>query len=212
MKLTKERRRVVVVSADSVFCSALIHLLEKTGYAAERTADLQQALTPAASGWPALLILDVDTPCGRAVQPTEISGVPADIPFIVLSRRHDETLARYALETGAMSYLVRSADAAQCFPAARLAISHAEELRQLRDQARHLSTALQQGRAVSMAIGVLIERLRLNRDEAFETLRSAARTQRRRLDEVAIELLRSVESINSATAARLDTAPEVPQS
>lgn len=212
MTLTKERRCVVIVSADSVFCSALLLLLEKAGYAAERRADLHQALTFAASGWPALLILDVDKSFGRAAQPPKSSDVPADIPFIVLSTQHDDTLAWYAQESGAISYLVRSADAAQCFPAVRLAISHAEKLRQLRDQAGHLSTALQQGRAVSMAIGVLMERLRLNRDKAFETLRNAARTQRRRLDEVASELLKSVESINSATAAPLDSALEVPQS
>src|ERR1700761_3016412 len=165
MKLTKVRRQIVIVSADAVFCSALIHLLENNGYAAERMSDVQQALTLAAPGWPALLILNVDTPCGRAMQPAETPSLPADIPFMVLSTRHDETLAQRALETGAMSYLVRSADAAQCMPAARLAISHAEELRQLRDQARNLTSALQQGRAVSMAVGVLMERLRLNRDK-----------------------------------------------
>jgi response regulator NasT len=175
-------------------------------------ADLQQALTPSALDWPVLLLLDVHTPAGRVVQPAETLRVPADIPFIVLSPRLDDTLVRYALEAGAMSYLVRSADAAQCLPAVRLAISRAEELRQLRDKARHLATALQQGRAVSMAIGVLMERLRLNRDKAFETLRNAARTRRRRVDEVAIELLGSVESINSTTAVRLDIAPEVPES
>jgi len=212
MKLTKERRRVVIVSADSEYCSTLIRLLEQSGYATERMADLHQGLPLAASSCTALLILDVDTPGGRAAQPDETPRVPADIPFIVLATRHDETLARYAQESGAISYVVRSADAAQCLPAVRLAISHAETLQQLRDHARHLSIALQQGRAVSMAIGVLMERLRLNQDKAFETLRNAARTRRRRVDEAAIELLGSVESINSATAVRPDTAREVPQS
>lgn len=212
MKLPAEQQRIGVVSADSMFCSALIDLLEEAGYSAERMANLQQASTPAGLGWPMLLILDVHTPPGQAVQPAETLRAPADIPFIVLSTRHDETLVRYALEAGAMSYIVRSADAAPCLPTARLAISRAGELRQLRDQTRHLSTALHQGRTVSMAVGVLMERLRLSRDEAFETLRNAARTRRRKLDEVAAELLGSVESINSATPARLSTSPEVLES
>ena len=53
-----------------------------------------------------------------------------------------------------------------------------------------------------MAIGVLMERRGLDRDEAFEALRSHARSQRRRIHEVAAELVDAVEKVNKAGRAR----------
>jgi AmiR/NasT family two-component response regulator len=77
----------------------------------------------------------------------------------------------------------------------------------LRETESQLSTALQQSREISMAIGLLMERLRVDRDTAFEKLRDEARAKRRRMNEVAEELLQCVERINSfsvgsATRAR----------
>lgn len=49
------------------------------------------------------------------------------------------------------------------------ALARSEELRELRRREAQLSEALQQTRAVSAATGVVMERLRLSRDQAFRT-------------------------------------------
>jgi response regulator NasT len=48
-----------------------------------------------------------------------------------------------------------------------------------------------------MAVGLIMERRRLDRQQAFESLRSAARSQRRKISEVAEELLAAAELLNS---------------
>ena len=63
-----------------------------------------------------------------------------------------------------------------------------------------LSEALEERREISIAIGILIERHRLSRDAAFEMLRNHARGRRQRIQEVAIELLNSVERLNDLSA------------
>jgi response regulator NasT len=71
-----------------------------------------------------------------------------------------------------------------------VAIQRGRDIRALRVQAEQLNTALQSGRAVGLAAGLLMARFRLSREEALERLRRHARSNRIRLEEVASELLR----------------------
>ena len=87
-------------------------------------------------------------------------------------------------------------DIAQILPAVETALSRAAEIRKLRDTEGQLTTALAGSREVSMAVGLLMERHHLGRDEAFEALRSRARAGRRALPDVAREVLDSAEKLN----------------
>lgn len=80
----------------------------------------------------------------------------------------------------------------------------------LRDRECQLSGALLERRDTGMAVGVLMERLRLDRRKAFETLRNGARARGRRIAELAAELLDAVECSNglwdrSGEAVRKET-------
>jgi len=72
------------------------------------------------------------------------------------------------------------------------------------DLYEELTTALAGSREVSMAVGLLMMRDRVNREQAFELLRSNARSQRRAVSEVAKELLNSAE--NLYTIRKLDSS------
>lgn len=86
------------------------------------------------------------------------------------------------------------------------ALERAADLRRLRETEHQLSLALQQGRSVSLATGMLMERARLNRQRAFETLRKAARSRRRRLPEFAEELVVALEQLNAVDAVTAGAA------
>ena len=47
-----------------------------------------------------------------------------------------------------------------------------------------------------MAVGLLMERGHLDHEEAFEALRDYARSQRRKLQDIAKDLINGVETIN----------------
>ena len=74
----------------------------------------------------------------------------------------------------------------------------AVELELLRERTQQLQTALSSRVAVDTAVGVLLERHGLGRQDAFELLRRAARHHRRPIHELAREV----------TASRTDT-PEI---
>ncbi|MBI2509457.1 MAG: ANTAR domain-containing protein, partial [Betaproteobacteria bacterium] len=70
------------------------------------------------------------------------------------------------------------------------------EIGKLRESEAQLNAALAGSREVSMVVGLLMQRDRLDRTKAFELLRSHARSQRRPIAEVASELLTSAEKLN----------------
>lgn len=51
-----------------------------------------------------------------------------------------------------------------------------------------------------MAVGMLMERSKTNRATVFRTLRDHARSQHRKVNEVAAELLSATESLNALAA------------
>jgi hypothetical protein len=64
-----------------------------------------------------------------------------------------------------------------------------------------LSTELQDYPAINTAIGLMMERLRLSREMALEILRSEARAKRRRTNQVAEDLLKSIARTSRVTTA-----------
>jgi response regulator NasT len=59
-----------------------------------------------------------------------------------------------------------------------------------------LTLALQHGRETGMAVGVLMERYKTDRETAFRALRDYARSHQRKLNDVAKELLDAVEMMS----------------
>jgi AmiR/NasT family two-component response regulator len=63
------------------------------------------------------------------------------------------------------------------------------ELAQAREKIRNLELALQTNRRIGMAIGIVMARLRVQEEEAFDVLRRASQQDHRKLREVAEEIV-----------------------
>jgi response regulator NasT len=113
-----------------------------------------------------------------------------------LSAYSDTELVRLAVEEGALGYLVKPMDVTQIVPSIEAALARAAELRKLRDSEAHLNQALSANRDTATAVGVVMERYRLRRQEAFDALRVHARSQRRRLEDVAVEMVAAAEALS----------------
>jgi AmiR/NasT family two-component response regulator len=78
----------------------------------------------------------------------------------------------------------------------------ADELVLLRERTAQLQHALSSRVVVDTAVGVLLERHALDRQEAFELLRRASRTHRRRIHELAREVIATRSDIPEIRAVR----------
>ena len=110
-----------------------------------------------------------------------------------MSAQSGEAVVREATAAGVMAFLLHPVDTRQLLPVVRIALQRARDLHALRSRAEQLNTALQGGRNVSMAAGLLMAMFHVGREEAFERLRRYARSNRVRLEEVASELLRATD-------------------
>jgi response regulator NasT len=200
------RRLLLVVDKDPAFTQPLVELLVAGGFAASAMSAADDALEVARAEHPALALIGVHPPSDSAgfVLGARLC-LELDVPFIVLARSDDAETARRAAESHALGYLLKGGGMQHCLPTINLALPLIDEVRQLKMRAMNLTKVLEQGREVSIATGVLMNRSGLNRQQAFERLRALARRQRRRLHDVAAQLIESEEWINGvATAVQCD--------
>jgi response regulator NasT len=118
-----------------------------------------------------------------------------------LSATDDVDTARQAATYGAVGFVVKPVDAAHLLPAFEAGLARADEIRQLRRTELNLNAALAAGRETSLAVGLLMGRFHADRNTAFEVLRDHARSSRRKINEVADQLLAAEEVLNSLHAA-----------
>lgn len=118
------------------------------------------------------------------------------IPFVLLTACSDGATVEQATAAGALAYLVKPIDVAQLLPALEAALACAAEINELRAVRGQLQEALDSDRETNVAIGVTMVQHTLGRTEAFELLRRNARSQRRKLIELAREIVATEEAMN----------------
>jgi response regulator NasT len=198
----KPQRHILVVDDDRLVLAALAEGLRAAGYRVTGVASGADALGVAGRDAPDLALLDVRMPGMNGIDLGQRLRERFGVPFLYLSAYGDQDIVQQAVDEGALGYLVKPLDIQQIVPSIEAALQRAGEIGKLRETESQLNTALAGSREISMAIGLLMMRDRVNREQAFDTLRSNARAQRRALAEVAKELLISAE--NLYTIKKLD--------
>jgi|SRR5688572_1023453 response regulator NasT len=193
---------ILIVDDDRLVLATLGHGLRDAGYRVSEASEGAAALAMVAREKPDLALLDVRMPDISGVKLAERLKAEHGVPFMFLSAYGDPDIIQRATELGALGYLVKPLDVPQIIPSIEAALARGAQIRTLTDAGEQLHHALESGRETSMAIGILMERRGFDRDEAFEALRSHARSQRRRIHEVAAELVDAVEKVNKAGRQR----------
>ena len=188
--------KVLLVDDDRLVLATLSSGLEEAGYAVQACASAEEARRVLGLERPDIAVLDVRMPGQSGLELAKQLQEHPGLPFIFLTAYGDEDIVREAIAHGALGYLVKPVDIHQLIPAIEAAVARAADLWGLRNTERQLQTALNENREVSMAVGLLVERRRISRQQAFDALRATARTQRRKIGEVAEEILSAAELLN----------------
>jgi AmiR/NasT family two-component response regulator len=189
------QRHIMVVDNDGRLVAELADSLRAAGYRVTGLASGDDALEVAAQDAPDLAVLDVRIPDMSGIELGSQLRERSGVPFLCLSEYVDQEVVTQAAEEGALGYLVKPLAIQQILPSIETALTRGSDIRKLRENKSRLNTALADARAISMAVGILMMRDRINREQALELLRSNARSQRRPVAEVAGELLISAEKL-----------------
>lgn len=180
---------LLIVDDDRLVLATLGRGLRDAGFNVLEADSGQRALELGARHSPALALIDQRMPGMSGTELARRLTEAGAIPFIFLTACADPEVVDVAMRTGALAYLVKPLDLPQAIPTVRTALRRANEIEGLRVQTLQLNAALQQGREISMAVGVVMARLSLTRDEAIQHMRHHARSARMRLEDFARILL-----------------------
>ena len=181
---------LLLVEDDRLVLSTTAGGLRHAGYQVVCAESAEEAERWLASGArPDLAILDVRMQGqGGLALAARLSQLD-HIPFIMLSAYGEAAMVEQASQSGALAYLVKPQDIQQLLPVVEAALSRASELAGLRLRERQLQVALDTERSVNVATGIVMMEYKLTRQAAFTLLREAARSQRRKLAELADEVI-----------------------
>jgi two-component system, response regulator PdtaR len=197
------KRLVLLVDDDPLLLRFLGEVLRQAGYTTLEAASAEEALQRVAEREAdlALALLDITMPGMSGLDLARHLKDNTTVPFMFLSAIDDSESARQAAAAGAVGYVVKPVDPPRLMAAFEAALARADEIGQLRRTEANLNAALAAGRETSLAVGLLMARYQTDRNTAFEVLRDHARAHRRKVNEVADELLLAEELLNSLHGA-----------
>jgi two-component system, response regulator PdtaR len=201
--LPPSRRLILLVDDDPLFLDYLVTVLGHAGHDTLAAASAAEALQRVAEREAdiALALLDINMPGMSGLDLARRLKEHTSVAFMFLSSVDDAETAREAASHGAVGFVVKPVDAAHLLPALESALARADEIRQLRRTEANLNAALAAGRETSLAVGLLMTRFQTDRNTAFEVLRDHARASRRKVNEVAEQLVAAEELLNSLHGA-----------
>jgi DNA-binding response OmpR family regulator len=202
-----DKRLILLVDDDILILGLLSKFLQLAGYDARIASSGQMALDMILESGrePDLALLDVNMPGMSGLELAKRLQSETTVPVMFLSASDDDDIVRQAAQYGAVGYLVKPIDTARIAPTIKAALARADEIRQLRQSESKLTIALQAGRETGMAVGVLMARLHTDRDTAFRLLRDHARSQQRKINDVAAQLLAAEEVFGALTSRFIET-------
>ncbi|MDD5390182.1 MAG: response regulator [Gallionellaceae bacterium] len=189
-------KSVLLVDDDRVVLNLLAEGLRDRGYRVGAAQSADEALKLIGEGPYDLAVLDVRMPGRSGLELAQTLKRGGDPPFVFLSAYSDETVVRQASEAGALGYLVKPVDTQQLVPFIEAALARGKDIDALRGGNERLERALQVEQKTRTAVGIIMVRKGLDRQAAFELLRNRAREQRRKINEVAEDLIAAVETTN----------------
>jgi response regulator NasT len=209
---TSPAARLLLVDQDAAYSVRLGKALALAGHAVDVCSGLDDSLAAARRARITLAIIDPDAGGGLGLELARQLRDAQGVPFICLFAESGSEEAGRAAALGAIGFLAKPSDPALCLPtvtvALALALARAAERLAAHESIAGLERALGESRAIGFAVGLLMERLRMDRTQAFAALREEARARRQRIGDVAESLLAAAELINGLqgeepTAAQL---------
>ena len=187
--------QLLIVDDDRLILHTLSVGLRGSGYRTVGADSGASAIEIAEKTAIDLAIIDVRMPGMTGVELARHLKDLAAIPCIFLSAYGDAVIVEQAVAEGALGYLVKPLDVPNIIPSIEAALVRARELADLKKSQAHLNAAVNRRREISIAVGLLMERHSLTKEQAFEALRKAARKERRKLEELAVALIAGKEDI-----------------
>ncbi len=182
--------RVVVAEDEAIIRLDLVETLRDEGY--EVVADCgrgDEVVALVEQHAPDLVLLDIKMPGLDGLSAARVINERSDAAIVMLTAFSQRELIDEASDAGAMSYLVKPYQRADLVPALELARARRAERRALVARVDELENRIEERKSIDRAKGALMDAHALSEDEAFRFLQRSAMSGRRKMKDVAEEVL-----------------------
>lgn len=184
---------ILVVDDDRLVLATVVAGLRQAEFEIIEADNGDDAILLARKHKPVLAILDMRMQGKSGMEVARYLAANTNTGFMFLSAFGDADIIEEATRMGALGYLVKPLDVKQIVPAVRAALARVQERGgepRAPSPARPATVSPAGGvREQHVAIGILMERLRLDYDRALEALRAQARSEGRSLDDMAASMV-----------------------
>lgn len=186
--------RLLIAEDETIIRLDLRDLLERAGFeVCAEARDGVEAIELARKELPDLAVLDVKMPRLDGIEAAKRILEERPIPIVILTAYDQQELIARAVEAGVYGYLVKPFREADLLPAIETARARHAELMALREEADSLAEALVARKLVERAKGLLMEKEKLNEQDAYARLRKASQLSGKPIRVVAEALIATFE-------------------
>jgi response regulator NasT len=191
---------LMVVDDDRLVLATLVAGLKQAGFDVIEADNGDDAILLARKYKPRLAILDMRMQGKSGMDVARYLAANTDTGFMFLSAFGDSDIVDEATRIGALGYLVKPLDVRQIVPAVRAALARTAEPASAaapEPSAPAVSVHAAPDRDQHVAIGILMERLRIDYDRAVAALRLQAQVEHKDLNELATSMVEAANRLNS---------------
>jgi len=187
--------KILLADDDRVIVSTMSDDLIAAGYQVVSAYNGKEAVEKCQTESPDLAILDVRMPIMDGIEASAGIKDTTDTPFIFLTAYSDKSFIDKAVEIGALGYLIKPVSAERMIPVIETALARAKDLKEITDTNKNLLHAMESRRDIDIAMGLVMERYNLSRQQSFEVIRQLARSERTKVENVASRMVEAAETL-----------------
>jgi response regulator NasT len=193
---------LLVVDDDRLVLATLVAGLKQAGFDVIEADNGDDAILLARKFRPRLAILDMRMQGKSGMDVARYLAANTDTGFMFLSAFGDSDIVDEATRMGALGYLVKPLDVRQIVPAVRAALARTGESGRAVPPGPAPAPVPESApsapaRDQYVAIGILMERLRIDYDRAVAALRLQAQVEHKDLDALATSMVEAANRLNS---------------
>lgn len=187
--------KLLLADDDRVIVTMMSEDLESAGYKVVPAYNGKEAIEKCVTESPDLAILDVRMPVMDGIEASVEIKDKTETPFIFLTAYSDKKYVEKAVENGALGFLIKPVSAERMIPVIETALARARDLNAVLDSNTNLLQAIESRRDIDIAIGLIMERYSLSRQDSFEIMRRLARSGRSKIESVSVGMVEAAEKL-----------------
>jgi response regulator NasT len=195
--MSDDAATILVVDDDRLVLATVVAGLRQAGFTVLEADNGDEAILIARRQRPRLAILDMRMEGKSGMDVARYLSVNTRTGFMFVSAFGDREIVDEANRLGALGYLVKPIDIRQIVPAVRAALARLDQAEVPAAAAPAPGPATPARDDESIAVGILMERLRLDQARALEALQTQARAEGSSVGALATSMVEAANRLNS---------------